>query len=69
MTNYRFKQDLPDLIHPKDYSSDPQGRRLRFQIRTTSEGIEILGDAMRPITLEKLLEELGAETIEQMLCG
>jgi hypothetical protein len=69
MSHYRFTQQLPDLIHPEDYSNDPQGRRIRFQIKTTPQGIEILGDAMRPATLEKLLEELGAQEIEQMLCG
>jgi len=69
MTQYHFVQHLPDLIQPEDYANDPQGHRIRFQIKTTPEGVEILGDAMRPITLEKLLEALETQNIEQMLCG
>jgi len=69
MTQYQFVEQLPDLIQPEDYADDPQGYRLRFQIKTTPEGVEILGDAMRPITLEKLLEALEPNQIEQMLCG
>ncbi len=62
-------QQLPNLIHPEDYSSDPGGRRLRFRIRASAEGVEILGDSARPVALDKLLEDLGAEEIEQILCG
>lgn len=69
MTRVRFVAELPDLIHPEDYASDPQGRRLRLRIRATADGVEILGDAMRPALLEELLEHLEAEHIEQMLCG
>lgn len=69
MAEYRFVDELPDLIHPEDYASDPAGRRVRLRIRATAEGIEILGDAMRPATLEELLEALGPEVVEQMLCG
>jgi hypothetical protein len=66
---YRFVPHLPDLISPEDYPKDPGGRLVRFRIRVTGEGIEVLGDAMRPLTLEQLLETLGAEAIDQMLCG
>lgn len=69
MTDYRFVDHLPDLIHPEDYPSDPDGRRVRLRIRATAEGVEVLGDAMRPAELEELLEALGAERVEQMLCG
>jgi hypothetical protein len=69
MAEYRFVQHLPDLILPEDYAADLRGRRLRLRIRATAEGVELLGDAMRPDLLEQLLEELGAEVIEQMLCG
>jgi len=69
MADYHFVQHLPDLIQPEDYPGDPAGRRLRFRIRATGEGVELLGDAMRPETLEKLLEALDADVIEQMLCG
>ena len=69
MAEHRFVPHLPDLIHPEDYASDPEGRRVRFRIRSDAEGVAILGDAMRPAELEALLEELGARWIEQMLCG
>ena len=69
MADYHFVPHLPDLIQPEDYPGDPMGRRLRFRIRATAEGVELLGDAMRPETLEKLLKALEADVIEQMLCG
>jgi hypothetical protein len=69
MADYRFVQHLPDLIHPEDYAGDPEGRRVRVRIRATEQGVELLGDAMRPDELEKLLETLDAKVIEQMLCG
>lgn len=69
MSEHRFVEHLPDLIHPEDYASDPKGRRLRLRIRANGDGVEVLADAMRPAELEALLEELGAEVIEQMLCG
>jgi hypothetical protein len=42
---------------------------VRLRIRVGEEGVEILGDAARAATLEGLLEGLGAQEIEQMLCG
>lgn len=69
MTKHRFVDQLPDLIHPEEYADDPDGQRVRFQIRVTPEGVEVLGDAVRPMKLEELLEQLSPEAIEQMLCG
>lgn len=69
MTNYRFVDSLPDLIHPDDYPGDPEGRLVRFELRVTPEGVEILGDAASVANLERLLEDLGADEIDQMLCG
>jgi hypothetical protein len=69
MPAFRFVPHLPDLIQPEDYAGDPDGRRVRFQIRATADGVEVLGDAMRPEGLEKLLAALTPEVIEQMLCG
>lgn len=69
MAKYRFVQHLPDLINPEDYAGDPQGQRLRLRICATAEGVEVLGDAMSPEHLEQLLDALGADVIEQMLCG
>ncbi|MDJ0837767.1 MAG: hypothetical protein QNK37_14725 [Acidobacteriota bacterium] len=69
MSKTRFVPHLPDLIQPDEYEGDPEGRLVRFQITTTEDGIVILGDAMRSIPLEKMLHRLGADSIEQMLCG
>ncbi|MSQ48628.1 MAG: hypothetical protein EXR78_09660 [Deltaproteobacteria bacterium] len=69
MTQFRFVEHIPDLIHPEEYPSDPQGRRVRLRIRHTDQGIEIIGDAIRPDELENLLTRLDVDTIEQMLCG
>lgn len=60
---------LPDLIQPEEYANHPKGELVRLQIRLTPEGIEILGDAMRPDVLERLLNSLNVNEIEQMLCG
>ena len=69
MAEYRFAERIPDLIDAEEYAQYPRGRRVRLRIRRTEEGVEIVGDAVRPDELERLLEELGAEVIEQMLCG
>jgi hypothetical protein len=69
MAQYHFVSHLPDLIQPEEYADDPGGRRVRLRIRATADGVEVLGDAVRPAALEQLLEELGAAVIEQMLCG
>lgn len=69
MSERRFVPDLPDLIQPEEYPQDPGGRRVRLRIRHTRDGIEILGDAVRARELESLLERLGPEAIERMLCG
>ncbi len=69
MPEYQFVPHLPDLILPEDYPNDPDGRRVRIRIRITGEGVEILGDAMRPRAIEQVLEELDPKVIQQMLCG
>ncbi|MEM7350907.1 MAG: radical SAM-modified peptide, FtsH ternary system-associated [Acidobacteriota bacterium] len=69
MAEYRFVDRLPDLIQPEEYSEDPKGRRVRVRIQATRDGVEVLGDAMRPVELERLLEAISPEVIEQMLCG
>jgi len=68
-TSVSFVPALPDLIDPSEYDDHPAGNLVRIQIRITDAGVEILGDAMRPVTLEALLAALGAGPIEQMLCG
>ena len=64
----KYVTHLPDLIKPEDYS-ESERKKIRVQIRTTDEGIEILGDSMYPQLLEKLLGEAGAEEILGVLCG
>jgi hypothetical protein len=69
MTKYRFVESLPDLIQPEEYSSHPDGRLVRVRISVTENGVEILGDAIRPEIIEQILRTLGPGEIEQMLCG
>lgn len=69
MTQFRFVEQLPDLIDPSEYESDPKGRRVRLRLRCDENGVVILGDAARAASLEALLESMGVEEIEQMLCG
>jgi hypothetical protein len=69
MTEYRFVEDLPDLIQPEEYAEHPDGRLVRFRIETTADGVRIIGDALRPELLEKILDSLDPAIVEQMLCG
>lgn len=69
MTDHRFVTNLPDLISAEQYAADPEGRRVRLRIRVTPNGVEVLGDAVRPDELERLLLALDPELLEQMLCG
>lgn len=69
MTSYRFVENLPDLIGPEEYAEQPDGGLVRFSITVGEDGVQILGDAIRPEVLERILEALGPEEIEQMLCG
>jgi hypothetical protein len=66
---YVYVESLPDLIEATEYAQQPAGRLVRVRIAVTDSGVEVLGDALRPITLEAVLAALGPETIEQMLCG
>ena len=69
MTKYVFADHIPDLIEPGEYATDPDGKRVRVRIRWTEDGVELVGDSLRPRDLERLLEEFGFDEIEQMLCG
>jgi FtsH ternary system-associated peptide len=69
MTRYQFVDHLPDLIQPDEYAGDPSGRRVKLRLVITDRGVELLGDAVRPEELERLLLGLDPETIEHMLCG
>jgi hypothetical protein len=67
--DFVFVPHLPDLITPEEYDAHPDGRLVRLEIRVTEDGVQILGDAFRPATLERLFTALGAGAIEEMLCG
>jgi hypothetical protein len=69
VADYRFVEDLPDLIQPEEYGDHPDGRLIRIRISVTERGVEILGDAFRPERIEQVLSALGPDEIEQMLCG
>lgn len=69
MTEYRVVRQLPDLISPDEYDEHAQGGLVRIRIAVRNGAIEVLGDAIRPELLESLLESLGDEVIEQMMCG
>jgi hypothetical protein len=69
VTERKFVEHLPDLITPDEYEADPEGRTIKIRIRPTADGVEVLGDAVRPKALEDLLLALSPEAIEQMLCG
>jgi hypothetical protein len=69
MTDYRFVAELPDLIGPEEYEAHPDGGLVRLRISAGPDGVEVLGDALRPEVLEAILGALEPEVIEQMLCG
>ena len=69
MTEFRFVQQLEDLIQPREYLEDTQGKRVRLRIKATGQGVEIMGDAVQVRELEEMLEGLEPEAIERVLCG
>jgi len=69
VTEYEFVEHLPDLIGPEEYARQPDGSLVRIRISVGDDGVEVLGDAIRPEVLERILASLGPEVIQQMLCG
>ena len=69
MTEYRFVEHLPDLIDPEEYAGNPTGGLVRISISVGPNGVEVLGDAIRPEVLERILASVEPDVIEQMLCG
>lgn len=69
MTKREFVESLPDLITSEEYAADPEGRKVKLRIRPTADGVEVIGDAVRPKELEELLLALDPEILQQMLCG
>jgi hypothetical protein len=64
-----FTESLPDLIDASEYSRYPHGALVRIRISVTDEGVEILGDGLRPEFIEQVLAAIGDGPMEQMLCG
>lgn len=69
MKKPRFVSEIPDLIRTEDYSSDPDGRRVRVRLTITPDGVEVISDGRRPMSVEAVLASLDPEEIEQVLCG
>lgn len=64
-----FVESLPDLIEADEYCQYPAGNLVRLRLSVSENGVEILGDGLRPAMIEEVLKSLGDGTIEQMLCG
>ena len=66
---FSFVASLPDLIDASEYADHPAGNLVRLRIEVGDTGVVLLGDAMRPVSLEALFAEISSGTIEEMLCG
>jgi hypothetical protein len=64
-----YVNHVPDLMTWDDYEVAHRRKLVRFRLRVTDEGLEIIGDSSYPHLLEELLEVLSPEAIEMMLCG
>ena len=60
---------IPDLMTWEDYEVSHEKKLVRFRLTITDEGLEIIGDSPYPHLLEQLIEKLGPEVIEIILCG
>ena len=65
----RYVEHLSDLMKWDDYEVSHERKLVRFQLRVTDDGLEILGDSPYPHLLEELLAGLEPHEIEMMLCG
>lgn len=65
----RFVSHLPDLITEEDYLDSPDQKKLRIRINVNEEGVDVLGDSMYAYLVEELMDQLGADEIERILCG
>jgi len=61
--------DIPDLITWDDYEEVEAKKLVRVQLRVTENGVELIADSPYPKLLEELLEKLGPEVIETLICG
>jgi hypothetical protein len=64
-----FVRHLPDLMTPEDYNDTSGRKKIRIQIKSTEQGIEVLGDSMYPDLLVNLFSKLEIKEIETVLCG
>lgn len=67
-----FTDSLPDLIDASEYADHPDGGLVRIHVSVTEDGVEILGDGLRPELIEQILTAVssaGDGPMEQMLCG
>lgn len=64
-----FVDSLPDLVDAGEYGRYPDGSLVRLRISVSENGVEILGDGLRPELVEEVLRALGTGPVEQMLCG
>lgn len=65
----KYINHLPDLMTWDDYERADCRKQIRFRLTVTDEGLEIIGDSPYPHLIEELLESLGPDVIEMMLCG
>ena len=64
-----FTELIPDLINADEYDKYPDGALVRVRISVSENGVEILGDGLRPELVEEVLKAIGGGPMEQMLCG
>jgi hypothetical protein len=72
--DHAFTDSLPDLIGAHEYHQYPEGTLVRIRISVSENGVEILGDGIRPELVEQVLTAVtsgagGRVLMEQMLCG
>jgi len=65
----KYVDRLPDLITSEDYQKAHQQKKIRFQLKISEEGLEILGDSPYPDELDRLLDALDVPMVEKVLCG
>lgn len=70
---HEFVESLPDLIEATEYEDYPTGDLVRLRVTVSDDGVEVLGDGLRPELIEAVLAAIGAgagkQSMEQMLCG
>ncbi len=65
----KYVNHIPDLMTWDDYEDVDTKKVVRFQLRVTDDGLEIIGDSPYPHLLEELLAKLDPKVVEMMLCG